>query len=229
MLGERLKECAYNIENAICVCDVGTDHAYLACELVKSGKTKRAIASDVRKGPLENARANVEKYGLSDKISLCLSDGLENISSCENFINPDYIVIAGMGAENIISILENDLEKDCYSQNATLILQPMTRMHLLRKWLCLHGYTTTEKAVRESGKLYTVMKSIKDRESLELSEAEYYMGFFDYKNKLNFEYGNFLIKKIERIKNGAASDNEELAEKIAVFLDETREILNAQG
>ena len=35
MLGNRLELCFNMIEKGMTVCDVGTDHGYLACELVK--------------------------------------------------------------------------------------------------------------------------------------------------------------------------------------------------
>ena len=80
--------------------DVGTDHAYLPVWLTLHGRVVSAIASDLRKGPLERARATGRTYG-AEGIDFRLGDGLA-------FIRPDEadtIVIAGMGGENIAQIL----------------------------------------------------------------------------------------------------------------------------
>ena len=56
--------------------DVGTDHAYIPVYLIKSGRCRRAVASDINEGPLNNAIKNAAAYGVSDKIDFYLSDGL---------------------------------------------------------------------------------------------------------------------------------------------------------
>ena len=61
------------------VCDVGTDHGYLAAELLLTGKCTRAIAADINEKPLASARATIEKHGLADKAQIVLSDGLKSI------------------------------------------------------------------------------------------------------------------------------------------------------
>ena len=106
MLDGRLKMCFDMVSGEGIACDVGTDHAYLAIELIKSGKCKKVIASDVKSGPLVSAKANIEKYGVLENIEIVRSDGLEDISL--NGVTD--IVIAGMGSETIVSILENKKE-----------------------------------------------------------------------------------------------------------------------
>ena len=75
------------------VADIGCDHGYLSIYLLESGKKDRAIAMDVRPGPLSSAEENIRLAGLSDSIELRLSDGLEKLSIGE----ADTVVIAGMG------------------------------------------------------------------------------------------------------------------------------------
>ena len=41
--------------------DVGTDHGYLICALVESGKARRGIAADIAPLPLEKARREAER------------------------------------------------------------------------------------------------------------------------------------------------------------------------
>ena len=61
--------------------DIGTDHALLPIYLVKAGIARNAIAADIAEGPLTSAASNIASYGLSDKITTVLSDGLEKIHS----------------------------------------------------------------------------------------------------------------------------------------------------
>jgi hypothetical protein len=51
--------------------------------LVENHIINNAIAADLRKGPLENAKETVVAHNLSDKISLRLSDGLDNFNENE--------------------------------------------------------------------------------------------------------------------------------------------------
>ena len=55
-LSLRLKLIASLVPDGARVCDIGTDHAYLPIELIKSGKAISVIATDIREKPLENAR-----------------------------------------------------------------------------------------------------------------------------------------------------------------------------
>ena len=65
MLTKRLN-CILNYVNCKVAADVGTDHAYIAVELIKSGKAEKVIASDINEGPLNIAKNNIIKEGLSD-------------------------------------------------------------------------------------------------------------------------------------------------------------------
>ena len=64
MLDKRLEKIAALVSGEGVAVDVGTDHAYLAAELINSGKCSRVIASDVKEGPLESARNTVERFGI---------------------------------------------------------------------------------------------------------------------------------------------------------------------
>lgn len=172
MLDNRLKMCAELVSGVGIVCDVGTDHALLAAELVTSGKCSKVIASDINEGPLESAAKTVEKYHISEKIDLVLSDGLQNI----NLNGVSDIVIAGMGGETIAKILN---ERSYDLEGINLILQPMTKPEILRKLLVQRGFSvTSEHGVQDGDKLYTVMTAIFDKSIGELTEFESLYGFF---------------------------------------------------
>ena len=103
-LSARLAAVAALVEPGSRVADVGTDHGYIPIYLVQTGIADRAIAMDVRSGPLERARAHVDRLppGCRERIETRLSDGLKALSPGE----ADTVVIAGMGGELMIRILD---------------------------------------------------------------------------------------------------------------------------
>ena len=153
MLNPRLQACAAYVGRGSAVCDVGTDHAQLAVHLIETGISERVIASDIGEGPLAAAQRTIEKHGLSSKIRTILSDGLQNIPP-EGLTD---VVIAGMGGETMVHILET-----CPFPltEIRLILQPMTKADVLRQWLYRNGFAIMqETCVRDDRFLYAVMRA----------------------------------------------------------------------
>lgn len=146
-LDSRLKAAADLCRRGVTVCDVGTDHALLACYLAQTG-AKSVIASDVREGPLEAARRTIKQQGV-DNVTAVLSDGLDKIDYA------DDVVIAGMGGELIARIIAG-----CrfLSEDTRFILQPMTKADTLRRELCRSGFEIIkERTAKEGVRRYTVM------------------------------------------------------------------------
>lgn len=231
MLYNRLRMCAEMVSGKGIACDVGTDHAYLATDLVMSGKCSRVIASDVKEGPLDSARKTVEKFGVADKVDLVMSDGLENI----DLNGVTDIVIAGMGGETIVKILE----KKVYDLDGVrLILQPMSKPEILRKWLYQNVFqAVAERAVEDGDKMYTVICAEHDiAESIQLTEFETLAGFFEDDDPLGKKYRQKESARLEKIgnslKNVGMTDDAEhyfaLSKKILHGAEEvfTEEIYN---
>ncbi|MBP3435437.1 MAG: SAM-dependent methyltransferase [Clostridia bacterium] len=152
MLDSRLRLAADLVRQGSRVADIGTDHAQLPVALVAEGRCPSAIASDVRSGPVENARRTVEQAELTEAVSVRLGDGLHTVHPDE----VDDIVIAGMGGETIAAILEEaPWVKDARYR---LILQPMTRAEKLRAALYANGFEIlVERVTRVGRHWYTVM------------------------------------------------------------------------
>lgn len=133
------------------VCDVGTDHAYLPIYAILTGKCARGVASDINKGPLMRAKENGDRYGVSDRLSYYLSDGLDGVEPEKNGITD--IVICGMGGELIAKIVDaSDYTK---RKGVRLILQPMSMADELRRYLTEHGFVILDEAMsRAAGKVY---------------------------------------------------------------------------
>lgn len=137
------------------VVDVGTDHGYIPIFLMKSGKISEAVAMDVNEGPLSKADFNIHSYGFEDRISTCLSDGLEKYQAKPE----DSIVIAGMGGLLMIRILAEGMDK--LSKIRELILQPQSDIGLVRHFLHDHGFIIDqENMLIDDGKYYTMMHAV---------------------------------------------------------------------
>lgn len=135
-----------------CVADIGTDHAYLPVYLCKTGAAINAIASDIRPGPIERAKATITSYGAQYTVETRLGGGLSTIEPGE----ADAIVIAGMGGLMIAEILDADILTA--SMTKRLILQPMSSIPELRLYLCRNGFDIlAEYLAKEERKLYVVM------------------------------------------------------------------------
>jgi len=157
-LSDRLTACCKFINSGDRVADVGCDHGYLGIYLLKNGIAASVIASDLREGPLKSAIKNSEKFGVRDKMTFYLSDGVQNIP--RDF---DTLVCAGMGGDTMVSILSAApwLKNTRYR----LILQCQTRTAFLRKYLSENGWGIRMETIIRDGKfLYTVMEVIRQED-----------------------------------------------------------------
>ncbi|MCF0134631.1 MAG: SAM-dependent methyltransferase, partial [Blautia sp.] len=119
-LSLRLKAIADLVTPGNRLVDVGCDHGYLPVYLVQESIIPSAIAMDVRKGPLERARANIRMYGYEAFIKTRMSDGLAELRAGEG----ETLVIAGMGGPLMESILAAKPEvRESFRE---MILQPQS-------------------------------------------------------------------------------------------------------
>ncbi len=212
-LTPRLQLLADRVPPGARLADVGTDHAYLPVWLRLHGRVVSAIACDLREGPLARARETGRAYG-ADEIDFRLGDGLSVVSPEE----ADTIVIAGMGGENIAAILEQaPWTADGVHR---LLLQPMTRAEVLRRFLMEHGYAIRrETLVRDRGTLYPVMEAAGGEMTLSLGQL--YGGAALLYDPLGERY---IIEKIIRLTNAVAGLNRARERQKA---DALREIITA--
>ena len=78
-LTPRLLALAQQVPGGARFADVGTDHARLPVWLLEHGIIENAIASDLREGPLEQARETARRHMLTERLSFRLGDGLAPI------------------------------------------------------------------------------------------------------------------------------------------------------
>lgn len=179
MLETRLAHLAAMVDENTRLADIGTDHAYLPIDLVKSGKIQFAIASDVAEGPLDNAKTDILEAGLSNQIQTRLGSGLETIKPEDKI---ETVVIAGMGGKLMTDLLEAAKEKD--ELYPTLILEPNIGEPGVRKWLMEHNYQIIqEEIIDTAGHIYELIKAILTDKMHQLSDKEILFGPFLLKEK----------------------------------------------
>ncbi len=221
-INKRLSLCADFVGGKGIAVDVGTDHAYLASYLVLSNICEEVIACDINDGPLETAKQTLVRYGIEDKVMLIKSDGLKNVPD-ENVTD---VIIAGMGGELISHIIGG---ADWLNRGTNLVLQPMTKAKLLRKWLYKNGFKIIkEQAVEDDNRIYTVINSVFGGEFSEIDDYFAETGLLDVRDELSRKY---LLRQAYRLEKSA---NQMLKSKSQLknaesMLNLSRRILNRLG
>lgn len=206
------------------VADIGTDHAYLPAALILDGTCPRALACDLRKGPLSNAAKTVEAYSLESKITLRLSDGFDEIEPFE----ADDFVLCGMGG----TLMTELISRTHWLKNPQkrLILQPQSHAEDVRAYFAENGFTIlAEDACEDSGKLYCAMAVQFTGEIFDFSPAYPYTGkLCECKKPEAREYiiavKNRLLKKYNAM---LSCGNKDEAEKLKTIIDEAEAVINA--
>lgn len=133
--------------------DIGTDHGYLICSLMEQRRVEHGIAADINPQPLDKARREAARRGLNDRISFCLTDGLSGISPA----GLEVVIIAGMGGETILHIIES--WPHFRDPGIVYLLQPMTKAQRLRCRLWELGFSLRrERCCTAAGRVYSVME-----------------------------------------------------------------------
>ncbi len=183
MLSERLMTIANLVDKHSNIVDVGCEHALLDIYLTLNKKVK-CIATDINENSIKVAKENIDKYKLSNSITLIKTNGLQNI----NINDIDTIIIAGMGTNSILKILKNY----CFN---TLIIQSNNDIEELRRKIIQKGYIIqNEEIVYERKKYYIIIKFIKGYKKYK--NIDYFIGPIIRLNKrtIDHQYINYLLK-----------------------------------
>ena len=186
--------------------DIGTDHAYLPIYLLKGGVISYAAASDINEGPLESARANAREYGVIDKMSFHLADGLDDLKDS----GVTDIAIAGMGGELIADIVSR--AEFVKNKDIRLILQPMSKQAHLRRTLEAGGFRIIGESYSKSmGKYYLTVCAEYDGMPREIDLVEAELGRDEFVRELTPEavgYFRTKLRALEKIGRGKAAGGE---------------------
>lgn len=171
-LSKRLQAIADFVPPNSHLLDIGTDHAYIPIYLIQKGIAIDCLATDIRKGPLEKAKKNLDAYHIQN-VKLMQTNGLEGITCDKNSV----VIISGMGGYLITDILQKG------KPFQKLILQPQQDSIVVRKFLHDNGYEIVDETfIKEDGKYYTIIVA-------ELGNVTYYEHDYEY------IYGKHIIEK----------------------------------
>ena len=132
--------------------DIGTDHAHLPAALLQRGRCRHMVLTDLSESALRNARDEMIRLGLTDRVSLRAGDGLAPLTEACGMIS-----VTGMGGRTIREILLNGRDK---LQGASLILSAHTDLPLIRDAVCRIGYfLDREEPCFCGGRYYLVIRA----------------------------------------------------------------------
>ena len=217
-LSKRLQTLASFVPIGENVADIGTDHGYIPVWLAQNKIANKIVAADINKGPLEHAKATAQEYDVSEKITFQLCSGLNFAESKEY----DTVIIAGMGGELIMSIIE---AAPWTKNGTTLILQPNSKIQDLVQWLIDNGYAINQtKLVKEAGKYYQILIVQAGESATIKSEAKRLVHplFITEKDPLLPEYLDSLISRYSHAIKGIQASKNDTPElhRIKCLLDE---------
>jgi len=144
-LSDRLRAVADLALEGLPAADIGCDHGQLAAWWVASGRIPSAIASDLRPGPLAQARRVLRAAGLERQVDVRQGSGLSTLVPGE----VATIAIAGMGGHLMLELL--DAHPDVLAQTRRVVLQPNTAWVDVRRDLAKRGVSLEAEQLTESG------------------------------------------------------------------------------
>ncbi len=220
-LSERMLMAARMVRSGNAVADIGTDHAYLPAWLILRGISPKALACDVRKGPLENARKTVEAYSIEEKVTLRLSDGFDEIEPFE----ADDFIMCGMGG----TLMEQLVSRTYWlrDKRKRIIVQPQSHAEDIRRFFVENGFEILfEDACIDAGKLYCAMAAEYTGKTEEKPVSYIYSGELPKCRKKEAKMfldniNSRLKKKLEAEKLHGTPQNAEYLEKVTNELEET--------
>lgn len=180
MISNRLISISKYTKGFNILLDVGSDHGLLPIYAIKNHYVNKAIASDINYKPLEMAKNNFIKNNVD--IDVVVYDGIPET-------NADCVVIAGMGSELIIKILDKTLSN---AKNLKrLILCPNTDYYMLREYLNNKFIIVDEEVIYDKNHFYEIIV-------LELGTKDYNLKELYFGPILMTKLDDLFIKKLNK-------------------------------
>lgn len=155
-LDRRLRMAADWVEHKAVCADIGCDHGRLGAALLLENRCSRLLAADISAPSLERARTLLTRFGLNQRASFAVADGLEALDSLPEG-RADVICILGMGGETVAGILRRGKAR---LKGALLILGAQTEPDRVREALQQVNYRLTGERIADTqGHLYLLMRA----------------------------------------------------------------------
>lgn len=166
MLDERLALAAALYRPCALGADIGTDHGYLPCQLLRDNVCQRMILADVSPKAILRAKAEVQRRQLEDRVTLACADGLDAITEPCGCVS-----IMGMGGETMADILLRGQDRLC---GATLVLSAHTELPMVRRAIHQIGYhITQERLCQAGGRFYVFWRAEPGAAAMSEEEIRY--------------------------------------------------------
>ena len=220
-MSKRIEKLVELFPGARSVADIGCDHGYTSILLAKAGKVEKIIACDIGQAPLESAKKNILREGLTDRIECRLGDGLEPIKSFE----AESVLISGMGGPLMMEILDKRIEEFSFA-----VLSPQSDFANFRRFLFDRMDILKEEYLEEGGKFYRLFLAGKKRDlhkvKKEPGEIEEEKRF--RKSAVEWEYGWIPLQKKDPVLKRMLEKEERLYREVfeKKQVDEVREKLS---
>lgn len=150
-LSARLETIVQLLRPCAVLADVGTDHGLVPVAAVERGVAQRALAVDLRAAPLRNARRNIERAGVADRVVMLQGDGFLPLQNQA----VDAAVLAGMSGILMVRLCEAAPQVLAGVQQ--LVVAPNKDVPIVRAWARDNGWhLRDERMVKEHGRFFTV-------------------------------------------------------------------------
>lgn len=165
-LTPRLRRLCGELAPCAVLADVGCDHGYCTLYALEAGLCGRAYISDVSAGSLSKAEKLLSRYIGEGRVRSFCCDGLALVPR-----DADQVLIAGMGGEEILSILRAGFLP------SRLVLQPMKNAPDVRSFLLECGYGIARDYTFRDGKFYDVICAEKGAPQRKYGERSLRFGY----------------------------------------------------
>jgi len=191
---ERIKKlCAY-LDPCESFADIGCDHGYCTKYLLDNKLCKKAIVTDISQKCLDKAIKLLAPHISRGECTYLCTDGLVGVDK-----ETSQVLIAGMGAAEIITILEKSFIPK------TFVFQPMHGIKKLREYLLERkACIKADEPFFDGSNFYFVIKGAREGESKAYSGVNLEFGL-NLESEVTRDY---LKKELNKIRSG-----DELARK----------------
>ena len=197
---ERIRKLCTYLPKCKTFADVACDHGYIAEYMLKEGLCESAVVSDISEKCLKKAQTLLSEYISEGKCRAVCCDGLKSIDS-----NTDCVMIAGIGGEEIIKILNEGFIPKSF------VFQPMKNADALRKYLLDNDcFIQTDDIFSDGKKYYFIIKGRKGG-AQRYTQNQLLYGKDSLENPVFFDYlKKELNKKKSYLKNDMADESREI-------------------
>ena len=210
---ERIVQLTSLLGKCTVFADIGCDHGYLTEFMLKHGLCERAYITDISAKSLHKAEILLKEYIEAGKCVRIVADGLVGVPKA------DFVVIAGMGGEEIVKILEKGYLPPRF------LFQPMKNAEKLRRYLVGQGARMELDFTFSDGKkYYDVIRGVAEGRDI-YSELEFRFGRDNLNGSSPYPFLFYAKEELEKTEARLALAREENAR--ATLMQRKRELEEA--